>query len=170
MGHHISAVLLRGPYDAEKARAFDLRPIPLESGITMFPLDGKHCDYWSEKLGVHGSLSRRPQLNEPVVHHMVNAIADDPLFAVIDTDFFGGIGDQAAAVYRGPKEVIAPWVGYRGPINHALHELGVIPRGALDLFDTVGLREHRDFDDLYEDYDDDAEPGVAPDGGGITAL
>ena len=163
MGHHIGAVLLRGPYDDEKARAFDLKPIPLEFGITLFPLDPKHTDYWSGKLGVHGSRSpHRPLLNSEVIHHMVNAIADDPLFAVIETDFFGGIGDQVAAVYRGQKELMAPRVGYRGPINDALHLLGVTARGPLDLFDTLGLREYRDFDDLYEEYEDDAEPRAAP--------
>jgi hypothetical protein len=154
MGHHISAVLLQGPYDEDKARAFDLRPIPLGSGITMFPLDPGYCDYWSEKLGVDGLLPHRPLLNSQVVHHMMNAIQENPLFAVIETDFFGGIGDQAAAVYRGHKEVMAPWVGYRGPINDALHHLGVVARPPLDHFDTVGLREYRDFDDDFDEYDD----------------
>lgn len=167
MGHHISAVLLRGPYAEEKARAFDLKPIPLGSGITMFPLYGTYCDSWSERLGVHGSHSRRPMLNDQVVHRMINTIADDPLFAVIDTDYFGGIGDQAAAVYRGRKEVMAPRVSYRGPINDALRELGVVAQGPLDRFDTLGLGDYRDFDDLFEEDEDDAEPGAAPDRGAM---
>jgi hypothetical protein len=158
MGHHISAVLLRGPYDAEKARAFALQPIPLEFGITLFPLCARYCDDWAERLGVDGFLSDRPLVNCGIVHHLVNAIADAPLFAVIETDYFGGIGDQSAAVYRGQEEVMAPWVAYRGPVNRALQALGVSARGPLDAFDTLGLGEYRDFDDLFEEYYPDAEP------------
>ena len=31
-----------------------------------------------------------------------------PLFAVIETDYFAGMGDQAAAAYRGDREIMAP--------------------------------------------------------------
>jgi hypothetical protein len=77
------------------------------------------------------------------------------------------LGDQSAAVYRGRKEVMAPWVDYRGPINAALRELGVVAQPPLDAFDTLGLREYREFDDLFEEYWDDPDPGGAPDRGGV---
>jgi hypothetical protein len=158
----MSSLLLRGPYLEEKARAFELKPIPLAFGITMFALDPRYCDRWEDKLGVHEYLPGRPLLNTAVVHHIANAIAEDPLFAVIETDYFGGMGDQAAAVYRGQREVMAPWVDYRGPINQALRELGAVAHGPLDLFDTLGLREYRDFDELFEEYEDEGEPDAAP--------
>jgi hypothetical protein len=148
MGHHISAVVLRGPFDEPKARSFGLMPIPLPQGITLFPLEAGCCDRWAEGLDIAGWVSERPLLNCRVVHHIVREIAPDPLFAVIETDYFGGQGDQAAAVYRGDRVVMAPKAGAVGPINEALRHLGVRALPGLDEFDTVSLRHFRDFDNL----------------------
>ena len=152
MAHHISAILLHGQYDTDKAANFDLKSIPLEFGITMFPLDSNYCDHWAEKLDVKGLLSERPMLNCKVAHHMINAISDAPLFAVIETDYFGGVGDQAAALYQGSSELMQPTSAPVGPINEALKKLGIVARSPLDEFDTIGLGNYRNFDDLFEAY------------------
>ena len=152
MGHHISAVLLQGPFDEQRARSFGLRPIPLIPAITLFPLEAGYCDHWSERLGIAGSVSDRPLLNGRVVHHMMWEVGREPLFAVIETDYFGGVGDQAAAVYRGDKEVMAPAVGAVGPINQALRHLGVQAAAGTDEFDAVGLGRFRDLHDLFHSY------------------
>ena len=102
-----------------------------------------------------GFLSQRPLLNATVVHRMMNEIAAAPLFAVIETDYFGGNGDQAAAVYRGGIEVMPPEAARRGPINKALRTAGVLTRVGLDEFDTIGLGEFRNFDDLFDSYCED---------------
>ena len=152
MGHHISAVLLTGPFDENQSYAFDMKPIRLTDDLTLFALDPRYCDYWSEKLGTSGFVSERPVLNSRVVHLMVNSIATTPLFAVIDTDYFGGSGSQSAAVYRGGTEVMAPdssnigpFIESFGPINKALRHLGVDASGLRDEFETVGLHRFRDF-------------------------
>ena len=126
MGHHISAVILRGPFDEERAKSFGFTAIKLTPELTMFPLDAGYCDYWAEKLDVLGSLGHRPLLNSRVIHHMVNLIAAAPLFAIIETDYFGGRGSQAAAVYRGGTKIMAPketpdgtFQDSIGPINTA---------------------------------------------------
>jgi hypothetical protein len=150
MGHHISAVLLRGPFDEERARSFGLTPIPLVPHITLFPLEPGHCDDLSARLGVAGSVSDRPLANGRVVHHMVQVIAPESLFAVIETDYFGGRGDQAAAVYRGDREVMAPAVAVVGPINQALRHLGVQAPAGMDEFDAAGLGRFRDFDASFD--------------------
>lgn len=163
MGHHISAVLLSGSFDEERAKSFDMKPIRLSFQLTLFPLDARYTDYWSEKLGVSGFVSDHPLLNSRVIHHMVNSIAQDPLFAVIETDYFGGTGSQAAVVYRGEIEVMAhDWTEVRpakysfGPINRALRMLGVIKAKGRDEFETVGLDKYRDFYDLFDAYEDEA--------------
>jgi hypothetical protein len=159
MGHHISAVLLRGPFDEQKARSFDFKPFRLGSELTLFPLYPAYTDFWSEKLGTSGWLSKRPLLNGATVHHLIRSIAVDPLFAIIETDYAGGVGTQAAAVYRGEVQVMAPEVsesGKYGPINKALRHLGVAAGGMMDEFDTVGLGQYRDFDDLFESYTDES--------------
>jgi hypothetical protein len=83
-----------------------------------------------------------------VGHHIVNDLAEDPMLAVVETDDSGGVGDQAAVVYRGDRVVMAPEVASRGPINAALRALGVHCVAGRDELDTVGLGKYRDFDDL----------------------
>jgi hypothetical protein len=41
-----------------------------------------------------------------VGHHIVNDLAEDPMLAVVETDDSGGVGDQAAVVYRGDRVVM----------------------------------------------------------------
>lgn len=159
MGHHISAVVLRGPFDAAAAASFDLRSFPLTADLTLLPLHARYVDFWAEKLGVPGPVADLPLLNFAVVHRLVSEIAPDPLFALIETDYAGGTGSQSAAVYRGAEEVMAPAgtaIGPAlrsvGPINRALRLLGVVSRPRHDEFTTVGLDNFRDFDDLFEKY------------------
>ena len=120
--------------------------------ITLFPLDAEYCDHWADRLGITGFVSERPLLNCRLVHHMMREFVPEPLFAVIETDYFGGRGDQAAGVYRDDWEVMAPAVGAVGPINEALRHLGVRASPGLDEFDTVGLGRFRDFYGLFDDY------------------
>jgi hypothetical protein len=153
MGHHISAVLLTGPFDEVQSHVFDMKAIRLREDLTLLPLNASYCDFWSEKLGIYGFVSERPLLNSCVVHSMVNSIASNPLFAVIDTDYFGGAGSQAAAVYHGTTELMPPETSSTfGPINRALRRLGVNAYGHRDEFETVGLHRFRDFSDLFERY------------------
>jgi hypothetical protein len=160
MGHHISAVLLSGPFDDQRAPSLDLRPIRLTPTLTLFPLDYRYVDFWSEKLGIAGFVSGRPLLNAKVIHHMVKCLALSPLFAVIETDYLG-VGSQAAAVYRGDVEIMRPESTAIGPvekssapINKALRQLGIVAHRGRDEFDSVGLGRHRDFCDLFEAYGD----------------
>ena len=163
MGHHISAVVLRGSFDERQALAFDLKPIPLFDGLTLFPLDARYPDFWSQKLQVHGFASSTPLLNSRVVHYMINSIANDPLFALIETDYCGGVGCEAAVAYRGTKQIMVPDStdverigGSVGPVNKALRMLGVISKDGSDEFDTLELGRYRDFSDLFEEYDIDS--------------
>ncbi len=129
-------------------------PIELPQGITLFPLSDSYCDHWAAQLGpgFNVSVSDRPGLNVEGVHRFMREIAREPLFAVIETNYFGGEGDQAAAVYRGVQEVMPPEQGEFGPINRALRCLGVQAPAGKDEFDTVELGRYRDFSDLFDSY------------------
>jgi hypothetical protein len=83
---------------------------------------------------------------------MIGLISDTPLSAIIETDYAGGIGDQAAAVYQGACEVMPPKTARIGPINEALRTLGVAARPPLDEFDTIGLGRYRNFEDPFDDH------------------
>ncbi|MGD9715260.1 MAG: hypothetical protein AB7V46_24865, partial [Thermomicrobiales bacterium] len=95
MGHCIHAVVLRGPFDRKLAQIFDLKPYPLTDDLTLFPFTAGYLDHWAEKLEVDDFVDVVPLLNSCVIHHMINTIAADPLFAVIETNYFGGHGTQS---------------------------------------------------------------------------
>lgn len=72
----------------------------------------------------------------------------DVEFALIETDYFGGIGNQFASVYT---NVSNEW----HTINQVLKHLGVGRKDQLDEFDTVGLGSIRSRpDELFENYAD----------------
>ena len=63
MGHHINAVILRGPYDPKLASIFDLRAIRLSDELTLFPLAPSYTDHWAGKLHIFGHVSEQPMLH-----------------------------------------------------------------------------------------------------------
>ena len=75
----------------------------------------------------------------------------DKMVAKIRTDYFGGIGCQSAKVFENGKKILNQDDEYDSrlnPINSALKLLGVVRKGNMDEFDTIGLgsyRNNRDF-------------------------
>lgn len=61
--------------------------------------------------------------------------------AHVETDYFGGFGDQSAAVWKNGKKVFKA-KSSGGPINEALALIGVKAKEG-DAFDTVGLGQYR---------------------------
>jgi len=68
----------------------------------------------------------------------------------VETDYFGGSGDQAAMVWENGEVLSEPSKTRMGAINHALLHLGVEKGGADDRFDALGLGRHRHSDDWAE--------------------
>ena len=68
-------------------------------------------------------------------------IKKNRLVAKIETDYFGGVGDQSATVWEN-KKTIYTQSGY-GTINCALELLGVGPKEGNDAFDTLQLGKYR---------------------------
>lgn len=68
-----------------------------------------------------------------------------------ETEYFGGMGTQGAAVFRDGDIVFGPQSAELGPINSALALLGVrtIPP-AVDEFETVGLNRYRSVEDWLQ--------------------
>ncbi len=69
--------------------------------------------------------------------------------AYVETEYFGGTGEQSAMAYVDGREVMAPQRsrGGGGPINQSLRAIGATRSEANDEFDTVGLGLHRSMDD-----------------------
>ena len=148
MGHNISALIAKAPIDMDAARQFDL-PVFVQGGYAIVALHYEHCDHWTEKLGIEpcaGAWSI--VLDLPVTHEFARRLGLG-IYALIETNYFGGLGDQCAAVYHGDRVEMEPT---KGGINAALRMLGVERQPDLDEFDTIGLGRHRSFDDHFEKY------------------
>lgn len=145
MGHHIIALVVPGPCDASAIRALDLVPIQLSPGLMMFHINHYYSTYWQSIRGANDMLDLPPDFpcifpQEGVLVSLVAELTVNPrpTFALIMTDYFGGMGDQWACVFQGSRRISTDT-----SINAALRLLGVTRRPGLDEFDTVGLGSHR---------------------------
>lgn len=73
-------------------------------------------------------------------------------YAIICTDYFGGVGTQWAGVFVGKKLINTEYT-----INKALSILGVKTQPNFDEFDTVGLSSPRHNPEYLEKYVDMAD-------------
>jgi len=88
--------------------------------------------------------------DEPPIETMEMAaiLGESFPIAFVATDYFGGEGSQGAAAWR-PGGVL-PYRISPNSINEALAFVGVVRRGNLDEFDTVGLGWYRSNDRWIE--------------------
>lgn len=70
--------------------------------------------------------------------------------AYAETDYFGGAGVQSAAAWIQGKLAFPPTTHAAGPINAALHTIGLERAAGLDEFDTLGLGLVRRMDSFDE--------------------
>lgn len=151
MGHSITAMVARLPVDLAAAEQLGLHVIQRPGGFVVLPLWAELVDRWAERLGGEGFRSERPLLDALVLERVAKRVlGPEALYAIVETDYFGGAGDQAAVVYRGSRQVMAPRVARIGPINAALRRLGVERGASRDEFEALGLDGFRSFDDLLE--------------------
>lgn len=112
-------------------------------------MDGIYAEHWQDRLGTRGFLELPPRISresamglprERAVLDVVERVAGrpSPPFAVVYTDYFGGVGSQVAVAYRNGAPLDTD-----GTINDALRALGVVGRDGQDEFDTLGLGRHR---------------------------
>lgn len=156
MGHAISAIIVKDSYDKKIADLFDLVGLGLGFDLTLFHIDSHYTEYWQARLKTKGLLevNDTPHIrfpNEFVISELVYKITGDRsrVFAVIATDYFGGIGGQFANAYKG-SQVIDKNVT---SINEALKALGIsVLRPNPDEFDTVGLGKHCSTPDYLDNY------------------
>lgn len=149
MTHMITALVLKGPYDTALAAESDLHGLPMGFELTMFPISPYYTAYMQHHLGISGQLEGglmdiQNRFLDPGCFptERVSAVLmaritrqQQPLFALINTQYHAGIGDQWARLYQG-DQLIQPWLNKISPI---LVAMGVKPSPGLDAFDTVGL-------------------------------
>jgi hypothetical protein len=153
MGHNISAIILKSNYDKSKAERFDLFGKDLPFGLTLFHIDDYQTACWQYEMKTTGLLETSITENfifpnEIAIAEVITIISTDknPLYALIKTDYFGGIGKQYASVYRYKENIDLNAI----KINEFLVHLGVIKDRQLDEFDTIGLDKIRSQPDIFE--------------------
>ena len=154
MGHHIAALVLAVPWREQARARFDLVAVPLP-GVTIFHISHYYSGYWQTVLGWRGTLPTPPDApsiypDDAVLAHIASELAGDPTptFGLIQTEYFGGEGDQWAGLY------VRTHLAASGSINYVLRLLGVVAAPGLDEFDTIGLASHRRAPEQLERYEE----------------
>ncbi len=145
MGHEITGLVARGAFEPDAVARFEMLTKSLDEGLSLAFIDHYFSAYWQAKLGETGFMPHKSPRgllipDEAVLFRIARELLnhDEPHFAIIATNYFGGVGTQWAGVYRGT--VREPNIN---SINDALRSLGVVARDDLDEFDTVGLSRTR---------------------------
>ncbi|MGW4948193.1 hypothetical protein ACWEOZ_42135 [Actinoplanes sp. NPDC004185] len=126
--------------------------VPLHAGLSLIPMTDDLFDAAgggppSETLGFW-------KLPAGFEHGLAARSAAGPV-AYVEAEFFGGVGTQRAALWRGGRLALGPlsvgedehFAPAGSPISQVLARLGVSPGEHHDEFDAAGLGRHRDTGD-----------------------
>lgn len=149
MGYDLRAVVAEG--EALRSMARDLPAARLASigqGLALMPMTDTLFDSVADGSGV-GTLGFWG-LPGGFEKTLAAWSAGGPV-AYVEADYFGGVGEQRAAVWDGGAIVLGPLQVKAGqpfppagsPISQALRRLGVVASAGEDEFSAVGLDRHR---------------------------
>ncbi len=156
MGHCIQAIVTTSDI-AESLRTIypQLPGVKAPQGYVILPVDGEFIDDVTEaRLSQStGTFILPPEafmLLTETFHSLLRDLSRFGPLAYIETDYFGGVGAQGAAVYSG-REVVMElrWRNF-GPVNQALKLIGVKRRLLGDRFSALGLYKYRLNEDLID--------------------
>jgi hypothetical protein len=149
MGYDLRAVIADG--EALRGVARDLPAARLASigqGLSLMPITDALFDSVADGSGV-GALGFWG-LPGGFEKALAAWSAGGPV-AYVEAEYFGGVGEQRAAVWDGGTIVLGPLHVEEGqpfppagsPISQALRRLGVVASAGEDEFSAVGLDRHR---------------------------
>ena len=147
MGHTVTAIVAKSPVAAHLVTAHGLVSVKLVNDLRLVPLEDDDLD----SLGMDFSKTTTGfnYLSPEFVEFCEEVSVLGPL-VYLETDYFGGMGSQAAAAFSGGSLVAtAPLTGEEA-INTALRSIGVVASSGLDEFDSIGLSRYRYTSDWKE--------------------
>lgn len=151
MGHAIQAIIASPGVPLPDPQPSKLRTVPLPQGFILFPVTDELFD---ELRVLHLSGEREPHPEfwkfSGALRRFVLNLSQGGGVAYIETDYFGGAGEQAAASWGAGSPVCPPCKAEAGPINEALRSIGARLEGARDEFEALGLGGFRSLDALVE--------------------
>jgi hypothetical protein len=163
VGYEVRGVIARAAVAQMVAAEFGpgTRAVDLEQGYALVPYNDAAYDHFLGRRGEPRKPFRR--LGSAVADLIASASRSGPL-AYVEAEYFGGTGEQHAAVWDGGTVAWGPLsIGFRQAIppqgtaiSQALRRIGVTSNDkACDEFEAVGLRRHRHLEDWLPEMDDD---------------
>jgi hypothetical protein len=149
MGHCVQAIVTTSNV-ADELRALypQLPRVAVQQGFVILPVD---ADFIDSVTGARpAQSSEKFMLLTAALNDLLRRLSLLGTLAYIETEYFGGVGGQGAAVYSGGETVMEPEWRESGPINRALGLIGVKRRLHWDRFQALGLEGYRSNDDLIE--------------------
>jgi hypothetical protein len=151
LGHHIDAIIGRkAETNIEVIKKYQLAAA-FEKDYTIIILFDDSLYHWSDILGCDiESESENLNWASPIVFKIAEEIGFEK-YAIIQTNYFGGMGDQLASLYENATCLVK-----ETDINNVLKELGVVTTGKNDEFDELNLGEYRTAELYYWDENNQA--------------
>jgi hypothetical protein len=147
VGHHIQGFVVASSLAPALAEVLGAAvEVPLNGGFTFIPLTDRVYDGLSERFpGANAPVRSEFWKLSPAAERAAVEVSGRGAVAYVETEYFGGVGDQAAIVWSA-GHVVMVRRAHGGPINKALAALGVSRSLVRDEFDVVGLGVHRGMD------------------------
>ena len=154
MGHHINALIgRRSVLTSLIDRLGAPAPTELPFELVIVPLDERRLDILA--LSTAPAFDGFTYLTPDIVSAIAAALDNGPAL-YIETDYFGGIGQQAAGLVENGRlawraassnESDSP-LPDKTPISQGLAKIGVVAAAGRDEFDEIGLVRFRSLDAL----------------------
>jgi hypothetical protein len=144
MGHFVTGLIARPTVLEAFSREHSVHwPVALAGGLAILPLRKIDLDSF-QALPSDDKAEGLQYLSKQFLDKLRRSSHRRPLM-YFETEYFGGVGGQGAALFQDGELIFGPRWAKIGPINHALKLLGItIEPPALDEFETVGLHLHGD--------------------------
>ena len=151
MGHTVQGFIAKADILRDAARGLGAaRVVLLEQGFAFLP----NTDDLSDEIagGTPGGKAPHEEFYKlsSALANFGAACSDRGAVAYVETDYWGGEGEQAAVLWEGGEVIYEPERARLGPINDVLRQMGATRGDGLDQFDAVGLGRHRSNDDWIE--------------------
>ncbi len=157
MGHSVRLIIGR-PHDVARliVRWPQTHAVELLAGWTAAPLTDALYDALTASRPDGAAVDAFDMAPPGLPDALNEASREGGAIAYVETEYFGGTGDQSGGAWRDGGLNLAE--RGHGSINAALHAIGVIDAPGMDAFDTIGLGRRRSMDD----YERVAPAGGAP--------
>lgn len=153
MPHWVSGLIADYPALARIARAHSLAlPARLEQGLGLLPLDDTNLpvllgleDVRTDEIAEAEDDGEAFEYLTPALITWCIEASRDARLLYFETQYFGGLGGQGAAVFDAGEAIFGPGMR-QSAISDALQFLGATAKGRFDVFDGVGLGQCRSND------------------------